>query len=859
MDFNLLKDHKNYIIALIIFVLAIFALWVRLIPSGGLVTEAGVNLLGNDPWYNLRQIEVMVSNSLQYPWFDPMTYYPYGTDNFWGPLYPLIGALMCLIAGASTRTDIMYVSCWLPALMGALMVPLMYLIGSKVSDYKTGIVAALFTAVVAGQYLYRSLFGFVDHHIAEVLFGALFCFVFLYYLVYIRENPVDFRSSDTLKVPALIAVFCGISYTLGLANMPTMVLFALIAAIYTGLQFVWDRLKGNSTEYLVLLNLVTFIVAVIGVFIIGIHHEGMSLARYSLGHVFAYLAVIVATLGLYGLERGLKDKSFSYYLAALFGLIVAGILFMIYFVPEFFSFFISGISSFFGYSTTLTTIQEAKHWDFAGAWQAFNYGIILLVFGFIVAVYRFIKESRQTYLFIIVWSFVILYSTTVQVRYEYYLAANIALLGSLFVAWAVEYGINDILKFAGIDLSEKPAPSSEKSADSLRSKKKAENKKQPPKKKSANGLKALVAVLAIVLAVLFVYFSAGMAIATGDAMKNDGMTPDWQESLEWMSSNTPETGIDYYSVYNRNTYQNPAESYGVMSWWDYGHWITFTAKRPPNANPFQEGVAGPDGSASFFIQQNESESNAVLDHLNTRYVITDVEMDVAKFWAMATWYNTDLMQAPYQADFGQIMQDGSINPVRLNTDNYYQTMISKLHNFDGSMAEPDMVYYIEYVDGAMYGASLPVIAAAEPLSYTDAKEKADAYNANAKAGYGAVLLSVDLFSPVSEVPALHNYRLIHESPTNVAGEGSDLRYVKTFEYVKGAHIKGEGIIELQLITDQGREFTYKQRSTDGEFVVPYSTTGDNYGTKVPGDYRIQGTDKTFSVSEDAVLNGLYIN
>ncbi|MDD4126313.1 MAG: oligosaccharyl transferase, archaeosortase A system-associated, partial [Methanomicrobium sp.] len=627
MNLTDIAKFRNYIILGLLVIFTLFALWVRMIPSEGLVTSAGVDLLGNDPWYNLRLIEVMVSDSLQYPWFDPMTYYPFGTDNFWGPLYPLIGAVMCLIAGASTRTDIMYVASWLPALMGALMVPLMYLVGSKVSDWKCGIAAALFTAVVAGQYVYRSLFGFVDHHIAEVLFGALFCFVFLYYLSYVREHPVNFKSVDTLKVPALIAVLCGIAYVLGLANMPTMVLFALIAAIYTGLQFIWDRLKGNSTEYLVLLNIITFAVAILGFLVIGIHHSGMSMARYSLGHVFAYSAIIVATLALYGLEKGLKEKPFSYYIGALTGLIIAGVLFMVYFVPEFFSFFISGLSSFFGYSTTLTTIQEANHWEFEGAWQAFNYGLILLVLGFIVAAWKFIKESRQTYLFIIVWSLVTLYSTTIQIRYEYYLAANIALLGAVFVAWAVEYGIKDILKFIGVDLSEKAVLAEASSAGSAKSGKKPEKKKVSPTKTPANSLNALAAVLGIVLAVLFVYSSAEVCIGTADAMKYSGMTPDWQESLEWMGGNTPDTGIDYYKVYNRDTYANPEESYGVMTWWDYGHWITFVAKRAPNANPFQEGVAGPDGSAAFFIQQDESKSNAILDYLNTRYVITDIEMD----------------------------------------------------------------------------------------------------------------------------------------------------------------------------------------------------------------------------------------
>jgi len=110
------------------------------------------------------------------------------------------------------------------------------------------------------------------------------------------------------------------------------------------------------------------------------------------------------------------------------------------------------------------------------------------------------------------------------------------------------------------------------------------------------------------------------------------MNPDWRESLEWMGNNTPATGVDYYTIYNPKTFQYPAEAYGVMSWWDYGHMITYIAKRIPNANPFQAGVVGPTGSANYFMSISEDEGNQVLDRAKTRYVITDIEMDTSKFW-----------------------------------------------------------------------------------------------------------------------------------------------------------------------------------------------------------------------------------
>ena len=870
MDISSIAKFRNIVLIALLAVFTAFALWVRMLPADGLFTETLPNLLGNDPWYMLRQIEAMTANSLQYPWFDPMTFYPYGTDNFWGPLFPMIGSIMCIIAGASTRYDIMYVSSTLPALMGAATVVLMYFVGTKVEDRKTGIITALFTAIVAGQFLYRSLFGFVDHHVAETFFGAIFCLIYIAYIAYVREHPIDFADKESLKIPALIAVLCGIAYVMGLANMPTMILYALIAAIYTGLQFIWDRVNGKTTEYLVLLNTVTFVVAILGFFVIGLHHAGMSLARYSLGHPVAYIALIIATLVLYGIERGLKDKPLSYYAGAIAGMCVAGFLFVIFVTPEIYNFVIDGLYSFFGYSATLLTIQEAKHLEFDGAWASFNFGLILMVLGFITAAYRFLKEYKQTYLFVIIWSLMMLYATTIQIRYEYYLAVNIALLGGIFVAWAAEYGLKDLMLLIGIkpEKSEKPAEAevAEDNADDnaanaagKKSKKAAKKAKPVAKKEHANTLAAGVLIFAILVSIPFIYYSGTQDVALGIAMKNGGMTPDWEEALSWMGENTPDTGIDYYGIYTRSSYENPEEAYGVMTWWDYGHWITFISKRAPNSNPFQEGVAGKNGAAAYFVLKDEAASNAILDNLDTRYVITDAEMDTAKFWAMCTWYNSSAGTGPYQQTFAMINPDKSISTGNLYTEKYYNTMISRLHNLDGSMVDPSAVYYVEYVDGSLYSIPIPIVTAAQEMNYTEAKAAADAYNANARAGTGAGVYSLSLTDPSGEVPALEHYRLIHESPSSPFSNARNVKYVKVFEYVKGAKIKGDGIIDIDLESDQGRKFTYSQRSTDGYFTVPYSTTGDNYGTRVLSDYRIRGTTQTFKVSEDAVMNGLSVN
>ena len=43
-------------------------------------------------------------------------------------------------------------------------------------------------------------------------------------------------------------------------------------------------------------------------------------------------------------------------------------------------------------------------------------------------------------------------------------------------------------------------------------------------------------------------------------------------------------------------------------------------------------------------------------------------------------------------------------------------MISRLHNFDGSMTLPTDVYYVEYADPSVTHASLPVIIGAQSMN-----------------------------------------------------------------------------------------------------------------------------------------------
>lgn len=860
--FDLKKYHSSIIFGLVAF-FSLFALWLRLIPMFNMGnTDILTMVASDDPLYNLRQVEQMLSNNLTYAWFDPMTLYPFGSNIYWGPLFPMIIAICCMVTGATTRPEIISIALLVPPFMGAATVVVMYYVGKTCGDWKTGLLASGFTAIVSGQFFYRSFYGYIDHHIAEVLFSTIFCLFYMYALLSEKDQKTDLSNFNTYKKTLLFSVLAGIAYLLGLFVMPTIIIFAMIAGIFTAIQFVIDVYRGRTSEYILLINGTVFVIAIIGMLAFGLNNDGMNLSAYTIGHIYAYLGMIAGTGLLYLIQIYLKNKEKYLYPATLAG---CGILFAVILYiasPQLYNLLVYSIFSFFGQAPVTNTVQEARGWSSEMAWMTFNYGLLLMLGGILVMIYKNTRDEHPEQVFALVWSLIMLASTVQHVRYEYYLAINIALLSAVCVSFTFEQAKQDILRVLGRGLTSSPATESEKKHDSevAGSKKQRRNQKKSVEMSLPSYTTLIIVIIIFGLALLFAYTSATFSYSNASGSPSR-MNPDWKESLEWMGQNTPESGVDYLAIFSSKSFQYPTQAYGVMSWWDYGHLITYIAKRIPNANPFQQGVAGDLGAAAYFMSTSESVANNILDNLGTRYIITDIEMDTGKFWAMSTWYNSSVATAPYQVTLLTPVDSSLKNyePAQLNTQDYYLTMISRLHNFDGSMTAPSTVYYVEYADPQVAQASLPVLVNAIAMNATAASQSVEAYNLKAAAGYHAAVLSPTVVAPIETVPALQHYRLVHESPTDVFNSPAiDVKYVKTFEYVKGAHIKGDGIIEVPVVSNTGRNFTYRQESINGEFIVPYSTTGNPYDVKTTGKYQILGTNRQYEVPESAVMQGTII-
>lgn len=849
MNLDLFKQPRALLVGVALLLISVLALVLRITPVFSGNTDVLSNVGMDDPTYHLRQVEQCIANFPNYAWFDPMTYFPAGQPMHWGPLFTVLSSAVCLVLGATSRTDIISVCLLIPPVMGALMVPVVYFLVKKVADWKAGVIAALFIAIFPGQIFFRSYYGYFDHHIGEVLFGTLFCLGYVYALVYCRENPVDIARRETWKTPALLGVICGVLYVLGLSLMPTMILFALLVGMFTPVWFIIQRYLGHLGASALVVNTATFLVAIIGFFIIGVRAEG-GLNYYTTGHPIVYALLIIATWILFAFSIKLKDRSVVHYVLALLSVTVLGIVLLALAAPDLFNYLMSNANAFFGQDIHWRTIQEARPWTFDDAWRTFQYSLVLFVIGIGVLLYRLKKDLCPSHAFILIWSVVILYATMQHIRYEYYLAVPAAILGGI----SIGFGIDSLLASRVCTKAEEP-PIHQKGGKQKESPRPhLKSSGQSPVRKGAC---VVFLIVVVVLGGLFTYNAVGRDLGIGAFYLN----PDWREATAWLNENTPDPGVDYLKIYEKDAWQPPAESYGIMSWWDYGHIITYLAKRMPNANPFQYGVAGDTGAARFFITTNESVSAGILDTLKTRYVITDYEMDTGKFWAMATWDNPDVGAYPYQRTFILPNPDnpnmGQSFPFFMEP--YYRTTISRLHNFDGSMTEPGKVHFIQYMNPPYSRTSDPVIVNGSEVSYAEGAALIKQFESTDQVESGASLVNYVYTSPVSRVPALQHFRLIHESPTRATPESlPDVRYVKIFEYVPGAVIAGEGVIEIPVVTNTGRSFVYRQESINGTFTVPYPTNAKIGDVTTTGSYRITPSGTEVQVTDDQILNGAVV-
>ncbi len=798
---RLLSVRATYgLILALIFGLA-FSLRVCL-PYESVFAEDWVRFGGTDPWYHMRLVENLVHHFPHRIFFDPYGFYPSGQSVLGiAPLYDLLLGfpIWILGLGSPTQGTIETVGAYFPAILGALVTIPVYFIGKELFSRNAGLLSAALIAILPGEFLTRSVLGFTDHHAAEVLFSTVTILFFILALKRAKEKETSFkhirnREWRNVSKPLIYALLTGIALGMYLLSWAGGLLLVFILLSYVVLQYIVDHLRGRSTDYLGIIGVPMFVVPLIMMapFINQLAYRELYLTSSIVG--------MLAFPVLGGISKLMESRNIgrAYYPLALAGLGLVGWGGLRLIDPSVLHSILGNLNIIF-IPRTEETISEARplfytygSFSFAPAWDRFSTSLFIAPISLVLIVYAAVKKVSAEKILFLVWSVMMAAAMLGQVRFAYYLVVNVALLSGYF-CWRIPGWISATLGWYGF--KEAPQPKGAKVDDRWKKKKlpkgkklRAKERRRQPKGVIARYLRPryVSGALATVV-VFFLVFYPNIGKATNMASNPLGPNEDWHDSLVWMRDNTPDPFQDpdfYYELYERppgEEYDYPPSAYGVMSWWDYGYWITGIAHRIPNSNP-GHATAGP---AQFFTAQDESSANEILDRLGSRYIIIDVEMAVPykvvagmistqKFYAMAVFAGKSESQF-YEIYYQET--GGRLEPIPVYYPAYYQCMSSRLYNFDGKEVVPqNSTWVISYAERQGYKE---ILTTELFPTYEDAK----AYLESQTSPNYRIVGNDPFISPVP-LEKLEHYQLVYESDTWGAKRGDEIMsyWVEIFEY-----------------------------------------------------------------------------
>ena len=832
-------------------VLVAFMFWVRMQRFDRFTRGGEVYFRGNDAWYHLRQVRYTVENWPAVMPFDPWTNFSYGTSvGQFGTLYDQLVATAALIVGlgdpsARTVALTLLVS---PAVIGALTVIPTYFIGKRLSNRLGGVFGAVVLALLPGIFLFRGLVGAADHHIVEVLFQATAMLATMVALgVAERDRPVWEQVHDrdvaALRPTLGWSVLAGVAAALYIWVWPPGVLLFGILGVFYVVQLSADYARGASPEHVAFVGAISMTVAGL-LSLVPFASVGFSATQFSLLQPLLAFVVAAGTVFMAWLARewDARDLSTPAYPATIAAIIVAAVALVAVAFPDLFSLLSGNLRRIVGFGTTsrTATIQEAQPWLadaqlFPAAFAQYGLTFFAAVLGAIVmAVRTAISDDRRAErLLVLVWFVFVLSAAFTQVRFNYYLAVGVAVMNAYLFGLLVDWvGIVD----------------------------------PDDRGLEAYQLLTIGAAIVLLLSPMAVGVQSGSARVTtpvqaGQSNGPGGSVMVWEEGMEWMQLNTPAEGdyggadnadvLDTYGTYDRvANFDYPAGAYGVLSWWDYGHWMTLHGDRIPVANPFQENA---DTAANFLLAGNESQAADVLNDLDeddakTRYVAIDWQMVTpgSKFGAPVQFYDRGELRTEQFRQAMYIERNGTRRFAQwLRFQPYYDSMMARLYLYHGSAATPEPVVTDWSQSAYSPGLGENVTIAGEQAlgaKRFDNVSAAREFLANDPGGTSQ-LGGVGPY-PTEYVPALERYRLVKAEQPLSTQRAFQLgliqntpAWLKLFERVEGATIEGQGpaneTVEARVqmrVPSIGSTFVYQQRAetgADGSFTmtVPYSTTG----------------------------------
>ncbi|MFX1419202.1 MAG: STT3 domain-containing protein [Promethearchaeota archaeon] len=558
---------RNFLFFFAIVLLVILAILIRCSP----IIRDVYLIKAFDPWIQWYNAEYLNEHTLYeyFNWVDYKSWYPSGF--FRGGLRPGLTFTVVILYKIFNFFGLpisLYQICFFfPAFMGGLTVLVMYFLGKEVLDRSTGLFAAFFLAFNPG-YLQRTTAGFFDNETIGV-FATLM--TFLFFLKAIRTGKFSRAVIGGLFLGYLSLSWGGYQFVYLL--IPLICIILVLTNKYS--ENVLVSYAGVQGTGLLIFSLYSKF------------RYNSLFSDLSVGGIFLF-TIILVIFHIIQTKKTEHPKVYNSIINTVKWVLIPGILIfaiIIWIAPEILPFgfgarFMSILSPLFRENISIVASVAEQ---MPSAWSVFYYNTLIPLVLVPLGIYFCFKRLNAADIFVIAFIILMYYFTGSMIR--------IILVFAPAAALAAAYGLVNILKIFGSFLGEKKVSVSRKRKRQL---------------KGTLGSTETLVIYAVVgfLCIAQVVHTTNIAVTNLSfaQMSPLGVIHEWEEALTWTKDNLQGTDV-------------------VVSWWDYGYWLTPVGNVTTvndNATKNQT-VIGMTGMA--LMQTNELYSARILRMLKADYVL----------------------------------------------------------------------------------------------------------------------------------------------------------------------------------------------------------------------------------------------
>jgi dolichyl-diphosphooligosaccharide--protein glycosyltransferase len=557
---------QNFLLFAALVLLVVIAIGIRLSP----LAVNNYMIKAFDPWIQYYNANYLSNHTLYqyFNWRDFKSWFPEGFYR--GSLRPGLTFAVVVIYKFFTMLGIpitLYDVCFFfPAFMGGASVLVSYFLGKEVLDKKCGLFFAFFMAFNVG-FMQRTAAGFFDNETVGV-FGTLM--TLLFFLKAMRTGRITHSILGGVFLGFLSLSWGGYNYIFYL--LPLIVGVIIVTGKYN--PKVLAAYAGVIGTGLLIFSLY-----------VEFNYDELF-SSLDIGGVFFFTIILV----VFHLIYSKKDSSPKFYKNILntikWGIIpiavIVGVIIWINpdLIPLGLGARLNSILSPLLRENLSLVASVAEHSP--SSWSVFYYNTLVPLMLLPLGVFFAFKRSSYIDIFLIIFLLTLFYFTGSMIRIILLFAPAASLVGA--------YGLSNILKIFGSFFGER----------------KNISRKRKRQIKTTVGNFEIGLVYFIVGIMCFVQVTHATQVATTDLSYSQiapgGQFHDWEEALTWTRTNLAGTTV-------------------IVSWWDYGYWLTAignmtTVNDNATINSTRIGLVG-----MAFTQTNELYSAEIFRKLHADYVL----------------------------------------------------------------------------------------------------------------------------------------------------------------------------------------------------------------------------------------------